>query len=234
MAHLNYEKFKGIVLDTPENIFGELYVITNTINNKQYVGQVVSHRLNNTKYRPFGFVKRFADHISEAMCNTKKKQCSYLNNAIRKHGVDNFKITLIDRCKREELNEYEIKYIKEYNTLYPNGYNLTEGGKTSSILPEHRKKAMANTQKQFEQKKLERFRNVKVDVNNLEKYIKENKCHGDIYYRVKVDDIECIFVGKYMPKDALKQNAIDFLKKVADMNLEKELSQDLRGLDITT
>ena len=43
------------------------------INNKIYVGQAVTHRLNKNKYRYFGYEGRFKDHISEAINNTKKK-----------------------------------------------------------------------------------------------------------------------------------------------------------------
>jgi len=37
----------------------------------------------------------------------------------------------------DKLDETEIKYISEYNSKYPNGYNLTDGGKTckySSVI----------------------------------------------------------------------------------------------------
>ena len=53
--------------------FGLIYCITNEVNNKQYIGQTVSHRKNKGKYRPFGIDGRLNDHISEAICNTKKK-----------------------------------------------------------------------------------------------------------------------------------------------------------------
>ena len=71
------------ILNDSSNVLGHIYVITNLITKKQYVGQTVSHRKNRNKYRPFGFEGRFKDHISEALCNTKKKQCNYLNNSIR-------------------------------------------------------------------------------------------------------------------------------------------------------
>uniref|UniRef100_A0A6C0I7T1 GIY-YIG domain-containing protein n=1 Tax=viral metagenome TaxID=1070528 RepID=A0A6C0I7T1_9ZZZZ len=111
-------------------IKGQIYIITNTLNGKQYVGQTVSHRKNHDKYRPFGIQGRFNDHISEAVCNTKKKQCWYLNNAIRKDGKDALTVKMLEECSVEKLDELERHYILEHNTLFPNGYNLTEGGKT--------------------------------------------------------------------------------------------------------
>jgi len=104
-------------------------------------GQAVSHRKNHDKYRPFGYEGRFKDHISEAICNTKKKQCSYLNNAIRLYGKDAFTVSLLYTCPLSELDSMEQFYIEKYGTLYPNGYNLTVGGKvfkqveTSDVTP---------------------------------------------------------------------------------------------------
>ena len=118
------------ILNDNSQVIGQIYLIKNTITNKNYVGQTLSHRKNHKKYRPFGFIGRFKDHLGEAICNTKKKQCTYLNNAIRLHGKDAFQVELLFTCPKEELDHYEEKYIKDYNTLYPNGYNLTVGGKT--------------------------------------------------------------------------------------------------------
>jgi predicted nucleic acid-binding Zn finger protein len=121
------------VLIDKKDVKGQIYLMTNTLTNKVYVGQTVSHRKNRGKYRPFGYIGRFKDHISEALCNTKKKQCTYLNNSIRKDGKDAFHVKLLHTCLVEELDEYEKYYIKEYNSLYPNGYNLTTGGKTCRV-----------------------------------------------------------------------------------------------------
>lgn len=119
-------------LKDKHKIIGEIYVITNTVTNKRYVGQTMSHRKNKGKYRPFGTMGRFKDHISAAINNTKKNQCVYLNNSIRKYGKDKFTVELIKTCKVSELDKLEQLYIKEYNTMYPNGYNLTKGGQTFS------------------------------------------------------------------------------------------------------
>ena len=113
-----------------DTIVGEIYCIENTTTKKCYVGQTLSHRKNKGKYKPFGYEGRFRDHISEALCNTKKKQCWYLNNAIRSYGKEAFIVKLIVKCSKEDIDTQESHYIKEYNTLYPNGYNLTKGGKT--------------------------------------------------------------------------------------------------------
>ncbi len=125
---------KILELDEKNLITGHIYKITNIKNNKIYIGQVVSHRLNKGKYRPFGYIGRFNDHISEALNNTKKKQCTYLNNAIRKYGKESFKVELLLECPKNSLDDSEIKYIKDCNSIFPNGYNLTLGGKTTEYV----------------------------------------------------------------------------------------------------
>lgn len=53
----------------------------------------------------------------------------YLYHAMQKHGEEAFTHEVIDWADSiEELNELEKRYITEYDTLAPNGYNLREGG----------------------------------------------------------------------------------------------------------
>lgn len=120
-------------LNDYEKIVSHIYIIRNIQTNKVYIGQTNSHRLNKNKYRFFGFEGRFKDHISEALNNSKKNQCTYLNNSIRKYGKENFSVDLVEICKISESDEKEIQYIELYNSLYPNGYNLTKGGKNFII-----------------------------------------------------------------------------------------------------
>lgn len=132
------------ILTDNSQIKGQIYIIENKIDAKAYIGQTLSHRKNKDKYRPFGIIGRFNDHISEALCNTKRKQCWYLNNAIRKYGKEHFTVRLVQECSVDELDKLEQKYIQEYNSLYPNGYNLTKGGKTLQTL-EHEFSEDTNT-----------------------------------------------------------------------------------------
>lgn len=65
-----------------------------------------------------------------------------VHNAIRKYGDPTWEVLNI--CSSyEEAKELERKYIKELNTLTPNGYNLTIGGdgsKGHKLSEEQRKK----------------------------------------------------------------------------------------------
>jgi group I intron endonuclease len=108
-------------------VTGEIYKITNNITKKCYIGQTRSHRLNKGKYRPFGFMGRFRDHISKSISN-KTNTCRYLNYSILKYGAANFVCEKICTCPVQELDEKEVMFIQLHNSKYPNGYNLTSGG----------------------------------------------------------------------------------------------------------
>lgn len=98
-----------------ENGFGVIYKITNLINGKQYIGQTSKLYVNT----------RWCEHKNNAR-NGKK---SYLYNAIRKYGEDNFEFkVLLSKIPIEKLDFYEQLWIKKLNTRSPNGYNLTDGG----------------------------------------------------------------------------------------------------------
>lgn len=95
---------------------------------KQYVGQTVTHRLNKGKYRPYGVRRRFAEHCSNALCNTKPSQSSCLYNAIREYGRDAFTCTELEVCDLNELDDRERYWIHMQSCTYPSGFNLTTGG----------------------------------------------------------------------------------------------------------
>jgi group I intron endonuclease len=65
-----------------------------------------------------------------------------LNRAFNKYGFDNFEFTIIDTATTiNELNEKEIKYIKEYKSNERDyGYNIESGGKNAIPSPETKKK----------------------------------------------------------------------------------------------
>jgi group I intron endonuclease len=119
---------------------GVIYVITNKINDKQYIGQAICISSNGKKR---GSKKRWDEHVKNA--NNNRFECRLLENAINKYGADNFIITDLLICNIEQLNSYEDKFIIAFNTLYPKGYNLMTGGGNGRKHSIETKKIMSET-----------------------------------------------------------------------------------------
>ena len=91
---------------------GKIYLTTNTINGKVYIGQTMHNKLN-----------YFGSDVN-------------IKLAIKKYGKENFtKVILIDNILTlESLNCLEDFYIKLYDSTNPLiGYNISPGGRNSSF-----------------------------------------------------------------------------------------------------
>lgn len=120
MGYKNTDFYKFSVLRDYKNISG-IYCWTNLVNGKKYVGQTT-----NLSRRPFF-------HISD----TSK---SLISEAVRKYGIENFSLEILEFCEIDKLNDREIYWISELNS-YKNGYNATLGGDHNPmLLPEIREK----------------------------------------------------------------------------------------------
>ena len=62
-----------------------------------------------------------------------------LHRAIKKYGFDNFKVTILEECSVDELNEAEIFWINYLETTSV-GYNIKEGGSFGRHSEETKKK----------------------------------------------------------------------------------------------
>lgn len=56
-----------------------------------------------------------------------------LSKAFRKYGINNFTFEILEECESSLLDEKETYYINLYNSLQPNGYNMTPGGDNRNI-----------------------------------------------------------------------------------------------------
>lgn len=92
-----------------------VYLVTNKINGKQYVGQT-SQSLQ----------KRWNRHKSPM----NHRRSSYLFNSICKYGADAFEIkSLVIVETKQEMDYYERELIRILDLRNPEkGYNLTDGG----------------------------------------------------------------------------------------------------------
>ena len=106
---------------------GYIYKIVNNLNQKSYIGQT-------TKQRP---KDRFSQHKYLARHPEQEKNISYLHRSMNKYGVQNFTFEIIEQTENSLLNQREIYWIDYYNTLIPNGYNLTTGGEGTPGFSRH-------------------------------------------------------------------------------------------------
>lgn len=57
---------------------------------------------------------------------------------MKKYGEENFIFEILELCDEKDLNVKEEKYIIQYNTLVPMGYNVQKGGDNHSLtIPEN-------------------------------------------------------------------------------------------------
>ena len=98
---------------------GYIYKITNTLNDKVYIGQTIKT-----------VQKRFTQHKN----NSNKEYFSQivLYKAFNKYGIENFICEEIEEVPNDKLDERE-KYWIEYYDSYFNGYNSTLGGRTTQL-----------------------------------------------------------------------------------------------------
>jgi group I intron endonuclease len=91
---------------------GCIYLITNLITKKVYVGLTLNYKNRMSGHKKSGKTPKY-----------------YFSYAIRKYGWENFKTEiLIDDVPEEDLSNLEINYIAFYNSFGPGGYNETKGG----------------------------------------------------------------------------------------------------------
>ena len=92
---------------------GKIYCIENLENGKKYIGQTKGS-LN----------KRFNVHLCSDGCRK-------ISNALKKYGRYCFAVDVLWEAEvftQEELDAKEMEFIRDINTLHPNGYNLVAGG----------------------------------------------------------------------------------------------------------
>jgi hypothetical protein len=103
---------------------GIIYKISSP-SGKVYVGQTV---------------RSFNARIRNHKC--KSSGCTALKSAINKYK-DQMKYEIIeDNVPQEQLDEREIYWIKELNSLAPNGYNLSSGGNVNKVCSQKLKNSI--------------------------------------------------------------------------------------------
>ena len=106
-----------------------IYILTNTVNGNQYVGQSV--------HDPLKTGGRVGQHLK-----LQDKECCAIHNAVKKYGRDAFDVEVIPYlgASQSALDAIERWQIDKRNTLRPNGYNIRTGGLGGRLSVETRQK----------------------------------------------------------------------------------------------
>jgi group I intron endonuclease len=109
-----------------------VYKITNSINDKVYVGRTIR-----------SIEQRYKEHLQ----SLENGDTRHLYSAMRKYGANNFKIELIEECSTlDEMIEKEAYYC-ELLEAYTKGYNMTTAGE---INPMECEKAKASHKRKMQ------------------------------------------------------------------------------------
>ena len=90
-----------------------IYLLTNTVNGKPYVGQTIQEERD-----------RWNSHCSAARIGGRLK----IDRAIRKYGPEAFRREILEELPKEDLDDAEKFWIALYESI-EFGYNTSEGGK---------------------------------------------------------------------------------------------------------
>lgn len=106
---------------------GLIYIATNKINGKSYIGQTTR-----------SISRRRSQHYKDA-----KRGNNYFHNALNKYKKEDFKWNVLYKdIPIEKLNVAEVCAIYIHNTYYE-GYNSTTGGENGKIISEETKKKIS-------------------------------------------------------------------------------------------
>lgn len=96
-----------------------IYKIENLINHKVYIGKTSR-----------AIEERWSEHCKQFNQDNLNRP---LYSAMKKYGVHNFNIEILEECSQESASGREIYWINAYNSYYE-GYNATLGGEGRPMI----------------------------------------------------------------------------------------------------
>ena len=124
-------------------VMGFIYKITNVLTKKCYIGETLK---SNPELRWNEHKRKIEKGIG----------CPALQDAVRKYGIENFRFEVLIICFDEDRYRFEIEYIQKYNSMVPNGYNLTKGGEGGGF---YGKKHSANVRQRISETCIRNYQN---------------------------------------------------------------------------
>lgn len=108
----NQQPSNNIFYRRPQEGKGFIYMYTSP-SGRHYIGQTINS---------------LAERARSPVSGKGYKKCILFWKAIEKYHFSNFQVEILEEAEIEKLNDLEKRYIKEYNSLAPNGYNISNGG----------------------------------------------------------------------------------------------------------
>lgn len=110
-----------LILESGYQPYGFIYVITNTVTNKKYIGK--KQCLTVLKRKPLKGKKNKRHEVVETDWKTYTSSSLELNEDIELYGKDKFKFDIIKWCEsKAELAYFEAKMQFECNVLFSDDY----------------------------------------------------------------------------------------------------------------
>jgi predicted GIY-YIG superfamily endonuclease len=151
--------------------FGIVYKLTNTINNKIYIGQTTN------------LINRLNQYRNNNPLNDKKSKYEMMYE-VYKYGFNVFDLEIVDTANsKEELWEKERLWISQLNATNPLiGYNKKTGGAGGILNPESREKMSISSRsfRHSEEEKQRRSKRIITFKDNIVKTHKSAKAFSDI------------------------------------------------------
>lgn len=207
---------------------GYIYSVVHKESGKRYIGQTI----NNPTARWRNHRKNAGRLAKREVKTSGIYSRTELYAAMVKDGNTSFKIeTLYEGVPHNMLDSMEIWCIATYNTLYPNGYNVQEGGGHFRHSDET-KKRMSKIAKEQASALIDKYR--RDDTKGLPMYIVRVNKKDTQGYAINMHP-QCKWksftVARYKSLDACKQAAIDFLEKLEASN-ETYVSEGKKDNDL--
>lgn len=145
-----------------------IYLITNNLNNKKYVGQSINIKI------------RWQQHRNSYL--THKETCPKLYNAFKKYGIENFTFSILEEVKNnEELNKKEEFWILKLDTIN-SGYN--------TVLPQNVFRGDENYQARLNENQIKNIWNeLKNSSRTILEIAKEYQVAYSTIYRINRGEI---------------------------------------------
>jgi group I intron endonuclease len=128
-----------------------LYKITNTLNNKVYIGQ---SNKETERWRQHKYYSKLENPVQ------------YISRAMKKYGVDNFTYEVIAQClSQKDADETEIELIKQYDSQNKEfGYNVAPGGDHSwnAGLPKEQQPMYGKKQSEHQKQRMSEVHSGKI------------------------------------------------------------------------